>query len=312
VSDIRSPLAAAVALVALAAAVAGCGLGAGQGTSGARLLVTRDFGRQTLLARVVQQVPGSETVMRLLERNARVDTRYGGGFVQSVDGLAGGREHGRPFDWFFYVNGVEGDRGSADVAIHAGDRVWWDRHDWTATETIPAVVGAFPEPFVHGYTGKRVPVTLECADHVEAACTTVAQRLADIGVPAGRQTIGTGVGQDVLRVIVGPWDGLRGDAAIDPIANGPAASGVYARMERGGHAIALLDPAGKTVKTLAAGAGLIAAVRYQDQAPTWTITGTDAAGVLAAARHFDEQSLRARFALAVPAAGGAIGVPVTK
>ena len=36
-------------------------------------------------------VGGGETVMRLLQRNAKVATRFGGGFVQSIDGLAGGR-----------------------------------------------------------------------------------------------------------------------------------------------------------------------------------------------------------------------------
>ena len=34
--------------------------------------------------------------MRLLQRNAKVTTRFGGGFVQSIDGLAGGRDGGAP------------------------------------------------------------------------------------------------------------------------------------------------------------------------------------------------------------------------
>ncbi len=50
--------------------------------------------------------------MSLLLRNYPVATRYGGGFVQSIDGLAGGQEGGRPVDWFYYVNGVEARTGS--------------------------------------------------------------------------------------------------------------------------------------------------------------------------------------------------------
>ena len=45
--------------------------------------------------------------MRLLQRKFEVETRYGGGFVQEIDGVGGGREAGRPVDWFFYVNGIE-------------------------------------------------------------------------------------------------------------------------------------------------------------------------------------------------------------
>ena len=107
---------ALVALVlSLATGLAGCGLGAGEGGIDARVVVTRDFGARQLEARIAQDLPSSETAMRLLERSFDVETRYGGGFVQSIDGVAGGREDGRPVDWFFYVNGVESEVGAGDV-----------------------------------------------------------------------------------------------------------------------------------------------------------------------------------------------------
>jgi Domain of unknown function (DUF4430) len=302
-------LAALAAVLTLAAGLAGCGIGAGAGGGEARVLVTRDFGARTLGARIESEIPGSETAMRMLQRNFRVTTRYGGGFVQSIDGLAGGRAHGRPLDWLFYVNGIEASKGALDIAVHPGDRIWWDFHDWGAATTVPAVVGQFPEPFLHGAGGKRFPVVLECAADATDACAQVSQRLANAGVIAGRQTLGTGVGQDTVRVFVGRWRELRGDAALAQIDRGPGASGVYARFERGGAALALLDPTGAVARTLGAGAGLVAATRYQEQAPTWAITGTDAAGVAAAARALDERTLARRFALALAPAGG-VPVPV--
>jgi hypothetical protein len=295
-------LALALALT-LAAGLAGCGLGAGASGGEARVLVTRDFGAHELGGRIVQQVPGSETVMRMLQRGFHVTTRYGGGFVQSIDGLAGGREGGRPVDWFFYVNGIESSRGALDVPVHGGDRIWWDRHDWSATDHVPAVVGSFPEPLVHGSGGKRFPVVLQCADDVAAACAEVATRLAAVGIRAPRQTLATGVGQQTLRVVVGPWRELRSDAALGQIDRGPTVSGVYARFTRGGSALALLDPRGAAARTLGPGAGLIAATRFEEQAPTWTVTGTDPAGVSAAAHALDEQRLTRRFALAIGPAG---------
>jgi Domain of unknown function (DUF4430) len=306
----RHRLLALLALALLpAAGLAGCGLGAGANDTGARVLVTRDFGTRQLGARIAQDLPSSETAMRLLQRNFDVKTRYGGGFVQSIDGLGGGREGGRPVDWFFYVNGIESDTGAADVQLHDGDRIWWDRHDWGATPHVPAVVGSFPEPFAHGADGKRYPVVLECADDVEDACKTVSNRLGAAGVIAGRQTIGTGVGERTVRVFVGRWSTLRGDVALGQLDQGPATSGVYVRFSADGRQMGLLDPRGQTARTLGAGAGLVAATRFEQQAPTWAVTGTDTAGVAAAARALDEQTLQRRFALALDGSQ-AIGLPV--
>jgi len=305
----RLRLAALAALaLTLVAGLAGCGLGAGKGGTGARVLVTRDFGARQVGARIVQDLPSSETAMRLLQRSFDVKTRYGGGFVQSIDGLSGGREGGRPVDWFIYVNGVESEVGAADVQLHDGDRIWWDRHDWGATPHIPAVVGQFPEPFAHGAGGKRYPVVLECADDADAACATVSDRLGAAGVVAGRQALGTGVGERTVRVLVGRWSELRADQALEQIDRGPAASGVYARFAGGGSSLQLLDAAAKPVRTLHAGAGLVAATRFEQQAPTWTITGTDLTGVAAAARALDERTLARRFALALDGSH-AIGLP---
>ena len=64
--------------------------------------------------------------------------------MQSIDGLAKRAQRGRRLDWFYYVNGVEASRGAAATRLHTGDRVWWDRHDWSAAMRIPAVVGLVP------------------------------------------------------------------------------------------------------------------------------------------------------------------------
>ncbi len=295
----------------LAAGLAGCGLGAGARSTDARVLVTRDFGGHELGGKLLQQLPSSDTVMRLLQREFEVKTRFGGGFVQSIDGLAGGREHGDPVDWFFYVNGIESDKGATDVQLHGGDRVWWDRHDWKASAHVPAVVGSYPEPFLHGSNGRRYPVVLECVGPVEASCTTVSERLTADGVRVARQAPGTGTGIETMRVLVGTWAQLQGDPALEQLARGPSVSGVYARFEDGGSALALLDPHGDAARTLHAGAGLVLATRFEEQAPTWAITGTDVDGVAAAAHALGEQRLRAHFALAIEG-GDDVAVPVVR
>jgi uncharacterized protein DUF4430 len=289
-------LAGALALVAVVAA-AGCGVGAGKTPGDVRLTVTDGFGAKTLIEKPGPSVQGEDTVMRLLQRNAHVETKYGGGFVQAIDGVSGGRAGGRPVDWFYFVNGVLADKGAAATDLRRGDRVWWDRHDWGETNKVPAVVGSFPEPFLHGLEGERLPTRIECEQSVKDACSVVQARLKKLGIVAGLALPGTSSGVDVLRIAVGVWPDLRDDSALRQIDRGPKASGVYGRFESGD--FVALDARGREVRRLGAGTGVVAATRYRENAPVWAVTGTDAAGVRAAAEALDESVLGEKFALAI-------------
>lgn len=288
-----------------AVALAGCGLGPGTGTSDVTVTVTRAFGSTPIASITKSRVPGSETVMRMLERSFQVQTRYGGGFVESIDGRSGNSSRR---DWFYYVNGIEAPQGAASTAVHHGDQIWWDLHDWSATDSIPAVVGSFPQPFVRGVGGRRFPTTVECATDVGAACKRVTAALDAVGVPAASQLLGTGSGQDTLDVVVAPWSQLRAALAGSLLEQGPQASGVYAKFGgAGGSTLELLNPHGTVVRTLGAGAGLIAATANPGSTPTWLVTGDDLAGVSAAAAAMTPARLHDHFALAVQ---GSSDVPI--
>jgi hypothetical protein len=138
---VRAPLVLLLALV-----VAGCGGAREHGT--ATLWVTRDRGAHVLYTGTV---PAGLTAMQALEREQKVTTRYGGRFVQSIEGLAGSLT-GR-HDWFYFVNGIEGNRSAAEVRLREGDVEWWDYRGWNGgSMTVPVVVGAYPQPFLHGKT----------------------------------------------------------------------------------------------------------------------------------------------------------------
>jgi hypothetical protein len=290
-----------IAVLGAALALAGCGVGAGS-TPGAPigLSVTRDFGARSMLELEKAKVSGADTVMRVLQRNATVTTRYGGQFVQSIDGVAATRRHGRPFDWFIYVNGILSDHGAGAIDVRGGDRIWWDNHDWGVTPDVRAVVGSFPEPFVHGSDGRRLPVRVECTDPEAKACSVVADKLLSYGVPIGRSIISQSAADKTLRILVGPWSKLRGgDAESDAVDSGPKASGVFARFDAPGRRLMVLDGRGRVARTLGPGSGLIAATRAAQREPVWFVTGTDAAGVQSAARALEEGALTNRFALAI-------------
>lgn len=266
--------------------------------------ITRDYGAELIGESSVTDPTESDTVMRALDSQAQVDTRYGGGFVQSIDGVEGGTDGGRSFDWFFYVNGIESSVGAADVPVHAGDDVWWDYRDWTAAMRVPAVVGSWPQPFAGDDE-----VEIECAGD-RAACGDVADKLDDQGVGAHVGPLGV-EGGDAARLLVGPWESLRSDPTARLIEDGPAQSGVFADFQRadGGWRLNALDERGEVTDELDAGGGLVAALHPGEEAPLWVVTGTDAAGVEAAAGLLDEESLRDRYAVA---ADGGVGEPLPR
>ena len=244
-------------------------------------------------------------MFRVLDRNADVSTRYGGGFVQSVNGLAGSQSGGRSSDWFFYVNGIESPIGSAQYDLSGGDRVWWDYRDWTAAMRVPAVVGSWPEPFVHGFQGKRYSTEIAC-DGSTKPCSRVAAALRSAGAGATRQ----GNTGEKIEVFVGPWSRIAGESTPHLLFQGPDRSGVFAHfVGTKKPLLELLNQRGEPAGSIGKGGGLIAALRPGDGPPTWVVTGTDAKGVAAAANLLGAD-LRDHYAVATQPGAGAIGVPV--
>lgn len=167
----------ALALALAVAALAGCG---GEGGGKATIWITRDLGTHVLLQK---SVPSGLTAMQALDRVADVDTRYGGRFVQAINGVHGSlaAQH----DWFYFINGYEGDRSAAEYRLHPGDVEWWDFRSWRRRMREPLVVGAFPEPFVHGYGGKTLPARVVYLQPDERADAEKVARLV------GGRAIGT-------------------------------------------------------------------------------------------------------------------------
>ena len=302
---------ASLALCA-ALATAGCGLGAGAGVGEVSLRVTRDFGAAPVAAPVRDGASESDTVMRLLDRDAEIETSYGGRYVRSIDGVSEASRGGRRYDWFFFVNGVEASVGAADFPLRDAEAIWWDYRDWSSALYVPAVVGSWPEPLLDGYEGRRHPVALECLGGGRA-CGAVHGRLAAAGVE-----VATGSPDDAIRLLVGPWGRLRSDPAAAQLERGPQISGVYAKFARtrrsgapfarignkrrtGSFELLGLDQEAKPVRRFGPGAGLVAATRRYDAPPVWLVTGATERGVRAAAGLLDAAGLRDRYAVATEA-----------
>jgi hypothetical protein len=170
-----APLALALVLLA--------GCGQERSTSGkASLWITRDRGKTVVLT---QTVPAGLTAMEALDREADIETRYGGRFVQSIEGLAGDRSRRR--DWFWFLNGIEADRSAADYRLRPGDVEWWDLRSWGSRMREPVVVGAFPEPFRHGYDGKVLETVVRYPAGMEKGARAIGRLLGATSVEELKQ-----------------------------------------------------------------------------------------------------------------------------
>ena len=249
----------------------------GQGPRRRSLTVTRDFGAEPLLAPVSDGVTEADTVMRVLERNADIETRYGGGFVQAIDGLEaeeGG--DGGPSDWFFYVNGVESTvgRGRLLAARRRGDLVGLPplgggdagaRRGRLLAAAVRRRLRRRAPPGLRGLHGRRRRPAGSCASGSGAAGVSHRRRRA----PTARSGSWSA-----------PGGGSRADPAAAQIGRGPQAERRLRQARRRRAAAARCRASTKPAARRATSgpdAGLVAATRRYEAPPTWVVTGCDGA-----------------------------------
>jgi hypothetical protein len=131
------PFALVAGLLLAVAVLAGCGPTRTPEPDEIALTVTRDFGATSVVELKHERIPAPPGLARIFERYGQPRERAS-----------------------LFVNGIATDKPAARITLHGGDRVWLDQHDGAVTK-IPAVVGSFPEPFLHGVGGKRLPVRVE-------------------------------------------------------------------------------------------------------------------------------------------------------
>ncbi|MGI6487483.1 MAG: DUF4430 domain-containing protein [Syntrophothermaceae bacterium] len=248
------------------------------------LLITRDFGAKAL----VQEKPTvnkNENILDVLETLAEVKTGYDGGLVIGINGLetnTGGLS-GKRQDWFYFINGICADIGARDYVLQAGESIWWDYHVWESVGPInSAVIGCYPEPFIHGYRGKTEPTTIMShADDItladELQKSLKAQGAASVSVKE--------LDENLLKkrqgpvIVVGEWDKLKDMPWLGKLNKAYRKNGTSVHFTDGN--LELLDYRGQVGQIVTKNAGVIAASGggLGDGSPLWLVTGTDREGL---------------------------------
>ena len=207
-------------------------------------------------------------------------TRFGGRFVQSIDGVSGKGAGGRPRLVLLRKRAarVQGRRRLRALARRLRavglPRLAGDRMD------IRAIVGAYPEPFRSGVEGKRCRCGSSAPTPARRRASGSSRRMSDAGIPASGAALGAAGNQKVIRVVVAPWERARRLPTVRAIEQGPRRSGVFARFTRWRDEARAARRRRKSGARGGPGTGLVAALAA-DRRPSssgWS-PGLDDAGV---------------------------------
>jgi hypothetical protein len=278
-----------------------------------RIVATRDFGQELMFDERRELSPGS-SAMAALQKVAEVETDYGGGFVDAIDGVHSGFTGSQKTkrDWFIYINGIQSNVGALDYTLQPGDVEHWDYHDWGFQQSIPAVIGDFPEPFRHGFDGRKRPTVVVYSANLmkeaeELKDGLVSLGVSDIGITsAGGLTLSEKEASNLVLL------GTADNELILELNRNWKKLGLFAYFEDGN--LVALDARGEIAGTYSAAAGLIQATQNPwnpngtgaCENVVWMVTGTDEEGVKAAIDAVLNQPAQLQYAFAAVIDSGEI------
>ncbi|MDO8491030.1 MAG: DUF4430 domain-containing protein, partial [Dehalococcoidia bacterium] len=275
--------------------------------------ITRDFGKEVILEKQVAIGAGT-SAMEALEQVTTVETNYGGGFVEAIGGLRSNYTGGAArSDWFYSVNGVNARSGALDYQVRPGDVLHFDYHDWTYSISVPATIGAFPEPFLNGYNGNSYATTIVYDAPFKQEAETLRGKMAAMGVK-DVSVIPSSAGlaqkqKEATNLIV---LGLSDNPLIAEMNHVYKRLGFFAYFQDG--KLEVMNAQGKRQAEYQQGAGLLLATQSPwnpsgvgaAENVVWVVSGTDEAGVKLAAQALTERADSFRYAFGAVVTGAGV------
>ena len=251
-----------------------------------RVVTTQNFGQELMFDETLEVLPGTSAMAALI-KVAEVETAYGGGFVNAINGVRSGStgSQSMKMDWFFYVNGIQASIGALDYELYDGDIQHWDFRDWSFHHFIPAIVGDFPEPFRHGYGGKTSPTIIVYANGLRGDAEDLENRLAQLSIGdvsiKRLSELSENEKESCNLLLLGTMD-CQHISELNQVWN---RLGFFAYFKNGN--IVTLNPEGEVAAEYGAGVGLIQATQNPwnpkgigaCESVVWLVSGTDEAGV---------------------------------
>jgi len=249
------------------------------------LIISENFGDKEIFHREVDYKKNISVMDILLDSGLNIETGYGGGYITGIDGLTvgtGGMSGVRK-DWFYYVNGIFADVGGLDYYPEPGEVIWWDYHPWKmAMGGSMAVVGCFPEPFLHGYRGEKKQTIIMCNSGEKELGLKLKESLLSYGIS---EIEVQEIDEKMLKnredptIILGVWEKLQDVDWMKKLNANSKKNGTSIYFTN--DALEILDFKGEVADRLLESAGVICATAEGsgDDSPLWIISGTNQEGL---------------------------------
>jgi len=259
------------------------------------LWVTTDFGRNVIYQDKVLVHPG-EKMIEVMRRNLQIETAYGGGFIKAINGQDSAYTDNNLFsrqrkDWFCWVNGILSAEGAANYSVTAEEVIWWDYHDWSGSYFTPAVVGAFPKPFIRGYGGSKVGTLIMYGEGQEDSAQQLKKCLAKQGsnkvsiLPYQDDLLNN---RDQITLVVGQWASLSRFSNLKSLLDRGNKAGLFARLQQNQVEALAVNGQVTTIYDQNSGAIMATATGMGDAFPLWLVLGMNETGLKNAVKVFIE------------------------
>lgn len=140
------------------------------------VIATRNFGHEVIFEREAS-IDRRMNAQDVLAEVTTFDTD--GSYIIEFEGLRGNDQ----VYWMYYVNGLLSKYFAGGYTVRPGDVMLWDFHPWAgAAHGSSAVIGSFPEPFLHGYEGQTFPTVIVYGDTFRQQAENIAAGLKELGV----------------------------------------------------------------------------------------------------------------------------------
>ncbi|MCT4507361.1 MAG: DUF4430 domain-containing protein [Tepidibacter sp.] len=280
------------------------------------LIVSKNFANEQIYNEQLDFVKDT-SVMEIMEEHLEIEKAYGGGFVNSINGLKSGftdSKDKKKLDWFYYINGNLAQVGSDDYYLSSGDTIIWDYHDWSSENYISSIIGAYPNNFTKGVEGSVLKLEIRYSEEFKEESENVFKFLKSKGLKEldQRKLDDKDIeNEEINTIIIGSWDEVSNIKYINDIYN-KEINGLFFSIDS--DIIKALDYNKKTSKEYQKGAVITSMPKgYGYYSNLWIITGNDEVSIKKAAKLLYENSEKIKGKISVLVSGSEIlNIPIKK
>ncbi|SHK28968.1 DUF4430 domain-containing protein [Paramaledivibacter caminithermalis] len=303
-------------LIIITLSLIGCSEKSASENGVVNVVVSKDFGKEKLEDKNID-ILDDVSVMEVMEENFDIETAYGGGFINAINGLKSGFtgvKDKRKTDWFYYVNGILAGVGAREYHLKPDDIVIWDYHDWSNNTYGSSIIGAYPMNFINGHADNVLKTEIIYEKNFEEESRKLLGFLKERGLKdieireLDEEQLEDG---QINSIVIGRWNDVSKLSYINHIYENGDKFGLFFKAEK---SIQALNEKGDISKEYERGAIITSVIKeYGLTGTIWLITGNDDNFIKKAVKllYEDPEKIRGAFSVII-IDDNIIDIPVKK